>query len=135
MAINGAARPPAAASASVRDKEAAGIGKEPDVLCQMPGAKQLARPPEGRSNDLSEVDERELRGQAKSASSRSGKAGSVMLCRSQKRKNITNHFRCSNGKRANHLQAKGNEATNSLQQEKLLRSKLKGKRQRQSPQS
>ena len=45
------------------------------------------------------------------------------------------HETMPNGKTANHLQAKGNEATNSLQEENLLRSKLKGKRQRQSPQS
>ena len=31
----------------------------------------------------------------------------------------------NNGKTTNHLQAKGNEATNSLQQENLLRSNLK----------
>ena len=102
--------------------------------------------------NLSEVDERELRGQPKTASSRTAKAGSVMLCSwSQKR---MNHFRCSiaqlptthqeprqvhkrgrqdpshemmpnNGKTANHLQAERNEATNSLQQENLLRSNLK----------
>ena len=43
--------------------------------------------------NLSEVDERELRGQPKTASSRTAKAGSVMLCSwSQKR---MNHFRCS----------------------------------------
>ena len=41
----------------------------------------------------------------------------------------------NNGKTANHLQAERNEATNSLQQENLLRSNLKGERQRQSPQS
>ena len=34
----------------------------------------------------------------------------------------------NNGKATNHLQAKGNEATNSLQQENLLRSNSKGER-------
>ena len=41
----------------------------------------------------------------------------------------------NSGKTANHLQAERHEATNSLQQENLLRSKLKGKRQWQSPQN
>ena len=41
----------------------------------------------------------------------------------------------NNGKTTNHLQAKGNEATNSLQQENLLRSNSKGESERQSPQS
>ena len=41
----------------------------------------------------------------------------------------------NNGKTANHLQAERNEATYTLQQENLLRSNLKGERQRQSPQS
>ena len=111
---------------------------------------------------LSEVDEKELRGQPKTARSRTVKAESVML-RSWSQQTM-DHFRCSlaqlptthqeprqvhkrgsrdpghetvpnTGKTTNHLQAKGNEATNSLQQENLLRSNSKGERQRQSPQS
>ena len=51
------------------------------------------------------------------------------------RQNPSHETMPNNGKTANHLQAERNEATNSLQQENLLRSNIKGERQRQSLQS